>query len=201
MENSKKCIIIAKGPTAISLKKKDHPNDVIVCINQACKLVDEPDFVFMNDIESLWGLTEKDIKGVKHFVIPEYPHKHEKPHLTVTHETFKQELNKLRYNGEISIFNLHTSPNNNKNLISTTKDCLTTTHTAIYYLHNKFGIKNFVTYGFLMGNGYNKSLEYLTKNSNYLALMSKSYTSNKHTLLVNAFQNMQNKLNLNVIRN
>jgi hypothetical protein len=167
MENSKKCIIIAKGPTAISLKKKDHPNDVIVCINQACKLVDEPDFVFMNDIESLWGLTEKDIKGVKHFVIPEYPHKHRKPQLAVTHETFRQELNKLRYSGEISIFNLHTSPKKDAKLISTTKDCSTTTHTAIYYLYNKFGFKNFVTYGFLMGNGYNEIFNDLTIKCNH----------------------------------
>ena len=156
MESSQKCIIIAKGPTAISLKKKDHPNDVIVCINQACKLVDEPDFVFMNDIESLWGLTENDIKGVKHFVIPEYPHEHEKAHLSVTHDTFTQELNKLRYSGKISIFNLHTSPKKNTKLVSTTSDCLTTTHTAIFYLYKTFGLQTMVTYGFLMGNGYKK---------------------------------------------
>ena len=200
METSKKCIIIAKGPTAISLKKKDHPNDVIVCINQACKLVDEPDFVFMNDMESLFGLTENDLKGVKHFVIPEYPHEVEKPNLKVTHLRFRHELDKLKYTGKISIFNLHTSPKRNVELISTTNDCKTTTHTAIFYLHHQFGFTNFVTYGFLMGNGYHKDLQYLTKDSNHRASISKSY-SNKHTDFVKAFQKIQEQLNINVVRN
>jgi len=196
METFKKCIIIAKGPTAISLKKKDHPNDVIVCINQACKLVDEPDFVFMNDMESLFGLTENDLKGVKHFVIPEYPHEVGKPNLKVTQQTFRHELDRLKYSGEISIFNLHTSPKRNVELISTTNDCKTTTHTAIFYLHYQFGFTNFVTYGFLMGNGYNKDLQLLTQHHRAYSRKNWNY---EHT--INALQNIQKKSNINVVRN
>ena len=43
-------IIVAKGPTAKQIYKDDYPDTYIVGINQACKFIDKPDYVFMNGI-------------------------------------------------------------------------------------------------------------------------------------------------------
>ena len=49
-------ILVGKGPSAKSVVKHDYPDTFVVAINQACKLIDAPDYVFMNDIDSLKGL-------------------------------------------------------------------------------------------------------------------------------------------------
>ena len=51
----------------------NYPNDVFVGRNQACKLIDKPDYAFMNDFESLFGLTNDDIKHVQNFVFAFHP--------------------------------------------------------------------------------------------------------------------------------
>ena len=152
-------IIVAKGPTAKRMCKLDYPNTSIVCINQACCLVDKPDFVVMNDMESLNGLTLADIKDVQTFVIPEYPHLHGKSSLSITKKDFVNKLDTLGYVGNVHTYNLYNSPSKNNDSIVLSPDCVSTTHTAICYLNLKYNVTNFETYGFLKGSGYNEEIE------------------------------------------
>ena len=145
-------IIVAKGPTAKPIFKKDYPDSYVIAINQACTLIDTPDYVFMNDIESLKGITSEDIKGVKCFIIPEYPHKNGKPSLSVTQKDFVEKLRQLDYTGNIETFNLYTGPVKKNPLLTVTSDCVTTGHTAIYYMSVVHNVKVFDTYGFLVVN-------------------------------------------------
>ena len=145
-------ILVGKGPSAKSIIKKNYPESYVIAINQACKLIDDPDYVFMNDIDSLKGITSEDIKGVKCFIIPEYPHKNEKASVSVTKNDFIQRLRQLDYTGNIQTFNLHTGPVKKDALLTVTSDCVTTGHTAIYYMSVVHDVKVFETYGFLVLN-------------------------------------------------
>ena len=157
------CIIVAKGPTCKFLKKDTHSNSTIVCINHACKLVDKPDYVFMNDIDALIGLDKTDLTNIQHFVIPEYPHMNFRPNPKINHKDFEQKLRELGYNGPISIYNLNTINNVKKNpdLIKIDPEGVTTSHTAILYMIKKFNCKKFTTYGFCKGKKYHEEFKYL----------------------------------------
>ena len=152
-------IIVAKGPTAKRMCKLDYPNTYIVCINQACCLVDKPDFVVMNDIEALDGLTLADIKDVQTFVIPEYPHLNGKSSLSITKKDFVNKLDTLGFVGNVQTYNLYNSPSKKNKSITVSSNCVSTTHTAICYLNLKYNATNFETYGFLKGSGYNEDIE------------------------------------------
>ena len=143
-------ILVGKGPSAKNIKKMDFPQTSVIAINQACKLIDQPDYVFMNDIDSLKGVTSVDVQNVKCFVIPEYPHHNEKASLNVTKHDFVNKLKQLNYSGKIETFNLHTGPFKKDALLTTISHCKTTGHTAIYYMSKVYGIKSFDTYGFLI---------------------------------------------------
>ena len=145
-------VIVAKGPTATYLKKKQWTNTLLIGINQACKLIDKPDFVFMNDIESLKGLTAEDVKDVKCFVIPEYPHINLKPNIHLTKKDFLNKLSELDYTGNVETFNYYTTPNSVPSLLTTNSDCITTVHTAIFYMSKVYNIQRFRTFGFLISN-------------------------------------------------
>ena len=155
-------IIVGKGPSAKNIKKSDFPGTYVIAINQACKLVDKPDFVFMNDIDSLKGITPKDIQHAKCFVIPEFPHHNEMACRGITKTDFVHKLNDLKYNGKIETFNLHTGPVKKAGLLTTTTDCKTTGHVAVYYMSKEYGVTHFDTYGFLMRNqdGYHNQQFY-----------------------------------------
>ena len=143
-------IIVAKGPTAKYLMKNDYPDTIIIGINQACIFIDKPDFVFMNDIDSLDGLTSIDVQNIECFVIPEYPHIHEGMNINITKDDFIERLNNLNYMGRIETFNLHTSPSMKSGLVTTENTCVTTVHTAIYYMNKRYNLDVFETYGFLI---------------------------------------------------
>lgn len=199
------CIIVAKGPTARYLKKSDFPNTYLVCINQACKFVDKPDFVFMNDIESVNGLTCDDIKYVKHFVVPEYPHMNEVFNINVTKEFFIDWLSKNEFKGKLLTYNLHTSPFINKNLIITDPNCVTTLHTAIYYMNKIFKLKQFITYGAFIKHlkGYHVDMEYLIKehsNPIYKYNIVVNHYSNIFEFNVNCLATIEKLLNLQIQR-
>lgn len=191
-----KCIIVAKGPTAKKMKKADYPNDYIVCINQACILVDYPDFVVMNDIDSLDGLTTTDVAHIKTFVIPEYPHINARMSIHVTKTDFIEKLNQLGYTGTVTTFNLHTAPFMKSSLITVPPSCETTTHTAIYYFHMKYAIKDFETYGFLKGNGYNQHFNKIT-NTKSKQDIANSYNV-KQRYLTDCLTKIVNTLRINV---
>lgn len=175
-----KCIIVAKGPTAKYFYKRDHERDIIVGINQACKLIDHPDYVFMNDVESLTGLTSDDVTNIKTFIIPEYPHINSRPNRNITYLDFKKKLDKLNFQGNIVTFNLHTSPKINPLLLITSEFCVTTTHTAIFYMNKVLHITNFDTYGFLIkdADGYNDEINCLLKQNKYLIEASQCHSKN-----------------------
>nr|QOI90584.1 hypothetical protein HWQ62_00453 [Pyramimonas orientalis virus] len=192
-----KCIIVAKGPTAKKLKKSDYPDDYIVCINQACILVDFPDFVVMNDIDSLDGLTTNDVKHIKTFIIPEYPHINERMSPHITKDDFIERLNQLGYTGNVNTFNLHTAPLMKQSLITVSPHCVTTTHTAIYYFNKKYSIQDFETYGFLKGNGYHGQFNQIANTE------QKQHIANSYNTKLNYFNNCLTKiigtLRINVI--
>ena len=161
MLNMRKVVIVAKGPTAKRIYRRDHPDDILVGINQGLKMIDDVDYVFMNDMESLEGLTSEDIKRVRKFVIPEYPHYKCKFDWSMDHVVFREKLKELGYEGEVELFNLYTSPMPRGDLITVSSNCTTTTHTAIYYLNKKLGSVEYDTYGFLKDGqvGYVKEME------------------------------------------
>jgi hypothetical protein len=152
---------MAKGPTAKNIYRKDHPQSILVGINQGLQLIDDVDYVFMNDIESLCGLTSEDLRGVKTFVIPEYPHKKCRFDWSNDHVVFCDRLKELDYKGNVLLFNLHTSMLPRGDLINVSTNCTSTTHTAIYCLNKMFGYDDFETYGFLKKGkyGYLKEME------------------------------------------
>jgi len=165
-----KAILVAKGPTAKRLCKDDYTDTYIVAINQACKLIDKPDYVFMNDIESLKGLTPEDVRYVQCFVIPEFPHQNERATVSVTKNNFIDKLRNLHFTGKIETFNLHTGPVKTDGLLTTIPECRTTSHTAIYYMSKKHGVKHFETYGFLIENEYGYQNEQFYKDTDHYTI-------------------------------
>lgn len=165
-------IIVAKGPTAKQIYKDDYPDTYIVGINQACKFIDKPDYVFMNDIESLKGLTSEDVKQVQCFVIPEFPHQNARATVSITKTDFITKLNKLNYTGKVVSFNLHTGPVKKDGVLTTIHACTTTSHTAIYYMSKVHGVTHFETYGFLIQN------EYGYQNEEFYTYISETHSEN-----------------------
>lgn len=193
-------IIIAKGPSAIKIRKKDYPQQHLVAINQACKLIDRPDYVFMNDLESLKGLSSKDILNAKCFVIPEFPHKNCRAWRDTTKDDFIVKLKELNYQGEIQTFNLHTGPTKKDNLVTTISDCITTTHTAIYYMSKVYGVKSFVTYGFLIINkdGYQDNQFYEHTNNNETEQQIKNVYKKRFTINRKALDRIVKSLQIEI---
>lgn len=155
-------IIVGKGPSAKKITKLDFPRTYVIAINHACRMVDKPDFIFMNDIEALNGIMPEDIQHAKCFVIPEFPHHNGMVCRNITKYNFINKLNKLNYSGRIETFNLHTGPVKKSGLLTTTADCQTTGHTAVYYMAKMYGVKQFDMYGFLIRNkdGYHNQQLY-----------------------------------------
>jgi hypothetical protein len=154
-------IIIAKGPTAIHLKKRDYPHTLLIAVNQACKLIDEPDVVVMNDIESLFGLQKEDLINIKQFYIPEYPHKKARATLSVTYKTFINEVNAIvgeDYSDRFKMYNLHTSPRKNTNLPSFQVAGTSSGHQAIIIAAQLFNANKIITYGFCKGSSYHSDI-------------------------------------------
>ena len=196
-----KAIVVAKGPTAKRLRKEDYTDAYLVAINQACKLIDKPDYVFMNDIESLKGLSSEDIKEVGCFVIPEFPHQNERATVNITKTNFIDKLKNLNFTGKIETFNLHTGPVKKDGLLTTIPECRTTSHTAIYYLSKIYGVKQFETYGFLIQNQYGYQNEQFYKDTDHYTveqikrIYEKSYIVNLKSL-----NSIETILNLNISR-
>jgi hypothetical protein len=155
------CVIVAKGTTDIYLKKHDYPNTLLIAVNQACKLIDKPDVVVMNDIESLFGLQKEDIKNIKQFYIPEYPHMKARATFSVTHQTFKNKVNAIvgeDYSDRFKMYNLHTSPRKNTNLPSFQVAGTSSGHQAIIIAAQLFNAKKIITYGFCKGSSYHSDI-------------------------------------------
>lgn len=155
ISTEQRVLILGKGPTAINVKKEDFPNHIIVGINHSILMIDEIDFFFMNDIESLNGIPEEKFDNIKKIVLPEYPHKNNRACINLTYEYIVEKINKDHI--EYEIFNLHTSPKPNKDLIKI-NTVLTTSDTAIKYLALKYKYKNFDLYGICNGPGYHEEI-------------------------------------------
>lgn len=151
----KKILILGKGPTAIDIKKSDYPDHIIVGINHAILMIDEVDYFFLNDIESLNGIPKEKFNHIKTIVLPEYPHRKNRADINTTYLTAKNKIDNKNINFEI--FNLFTSPKPNHNLIHI-DSVKTTTDTAIKYLTLKYGYKHFDLYGICKGSGYHNSI-------------------------------------------
>ena len=151
----KKVLILGKGPTAINIKKNEYPDHIIVGINHAILMIDEIDYFFLNDIESLNGIPEDKFNHIKTIVLPEFPHKDKRAMLNIT---YKNVIEKIKNKDiKVEIFNLFTSPRPNNNLIKIV-GVLTTSDTAIKYLTMKYNYKHFDLYGICKGSGYHKSI-------------------------------------------
>ena len=193
------CIIVAKGPTAKKLKKKDYPNTVLIGVKQAFLLIDEPDFVLMNDIEGLNDLEKGDLAHVKCFLIPEYVHKGFKPHEHGKRD-FIHKLKELGYTGKVQTYNLKQPPGCKKNdqVVTLSGHCVTSTHTALAYMSQVYGIKTFHTYGFLIEGqtGYRGDFY----NSNKKEQNVKRQYDRFYNMHLNSFNHLKDSLKLTVSR-
>lgn len=174
-------IIVAKGPTAKYIKKNDWPNHILVAINQACIFIDEIDYVFMNDIEALDGLSMSDIRKTKYFVIPEWPHKQSKIDIPNTsYVTFQKKLHQICGPFEppgIILHNLFTSPIPNPSL-PCTDVCISTVETAISFLAKHNNVKYIDTFGYNVQHAmkYHQDLHFLANtNHTYKTIINHGY--------------------------
>ena len=193
------CMIVAKGPTAKKLKKEDYPNTILVGVKQGFLLIDKPDFVVMNDVEGLNGLQKADVSRVKCFLIPEYAHKGLKPYEHGKRE-FISKLKDLGYTGKVQTYNLRQPPGCTKNddVVTLSGHCVTSTHTALAYMSEVYGIKTFQTYGFLIKGqtGYRNDFYNSEKTEKKV---NKSYDK-LYGMHLNSLIHLQDSLNLTVYR-
>ena len=118
-------------------------------------MIDEIDYFFLNDIESLNGIPEDKFNHIKTVILPEYPHKDKR---AISNLTYKYVVDRIKNkNVKIEIFNLFTSPKPNNNLIKIV-GVLTTSDTAIKYLIMKHNYNHFDLYGICKGGGYHKNI-------------------------------------------
>lgn len=197
--------IIAKGPTAITLK-----NENIMAINQGIIFTNNK-FLFLNDFPALFGIEDR-IKNIKFIFFPDYPHfgyhtenGESKCAFPINKLNFKiviDYLKKFNFNGEIFIYKIHSSLN--KKYLNEFNFYSRTTTDIPIQLFSKYLLKNkFKTYGYDIGNGYHSEL----KNLNFIDI-----SKVKNLLLNNIIDNLnhiynenklyyENKINYNIIEN
>jgi hypothetical protein len=160
--------IVAKGPSAKKVEFGMGVNQGIIFTNQ--------EFLFLNDIHSLFGI-EKLLKNVKYIFFPDYPHYCDYNNsFNLIHASslkslnFRTLINYLKYfdfSGEIFIYKLKSSFNENKLNNFSFNSCTTTDIPVNFF--SKFLFKNkFNTYGYQNGEGYHsnfKQLEFLDMNN------------------------------------
>jgi len=169
-------IIIGKGNSAIKLKRKDHPHKILVGINQAVNLIDDPDYFVLNDIESLIGIKPSKLARIKNIIIPEYPHSVLKPGLDLNYKKFHQ-LIKEKFTGNLIVHNLHTTPKFNPKFITISERPKTSATIAVEYLLKFLGVKKIDFYGVGTGNGYHPYFMKILPNN--LSNFSNNYNKRK----------------------
>ena len=146
----KKVILCGKGETASLAPHAVDNNCYVACLNTTANLFSKVDFLFFNDIETLYKIenTKEKFEKIENIVIPIQLHSKER----VSNLTFKDVVEKLNsYNLGIYTYRLHTQ--NIKNPQGET-DCFgfgpepiySTYHSALYWL-TTCGFNTFEIYG------------------------------------------------------
>jgi hypothetical protein len=150
-----RAVIVGKGKSAIQIRRQDHPDALLVAINQAAFLFDEIDYLLANDIEGLYGIEQDTFTRVKNIAIPEYPHFNGWSHQDILYTKIKDKFE--AYCPNFLIYNLWTTPKKNTNLPFVDKT-ISSGDTAISLFAKNFKIKKFDLYGIACGNGYNTEI-------------------------------------------
>lgn len=186
-KNYDKITIFGKGPTFINVPKKDK--ELRCAINQASNLVDNVDFICMNDQHNVFKINDNVYKNLKYLLVPEYMHIKQKFNID---GHFSKIFNYLdgKFFGKVIVYNLKTSHCNN-NIFINLKTALTSANNCFEFLAEYSNIKNAHTYGIGMNcevnyhNIFNGNGIY---DANRINLIKKSFNSiarNKIKLVIN----------------
>ena len=97
-------LIVGKGPTACPVQKSD--NVIIAALNGAIKLVDQCDWLFVNDLRAFHELPLNELRKTKRIVVPKFMHVDGHGNQFCSWTAI---LNLLPANMEVYLYNLHTS--------------------------------------------------------------------------------------------
>lgn len=147
-----KAIVFGKGPSFIN-RKKENNNELYFGVNQSVNLLDNNDFLCINDHHNIYKIT--DLSKIKYILMPEYLHINGKFDVNGHWYNVYRDI-KDKFKGHIIIYNLRSSPIKNDTYI-TIPECKTTGNTAVNFICiflNKY-IKELNTYG--IGKFYNNN--------------------------------------------
>lgn len=150
----KTVIIIGKGPYLDKylpiIKKR---NQIIACVNEIINFIDRPDYLFINDLDTIANILPDKRNLAKKVIVPTYPHINGHP-CSMFDWKFFCYFGISKY--KLIIYDLHTSPKPEEGRLNF-GEIWSSSETAIaYFLH--LGFKSFETYGIGIEYGYSKRI-------------------------------------------